>query len=191
VLEITEQEAVANYNLFKKAIDHYRNRGFRIAIDDFGAGYGGLKMLSMLEPDYVKIDRHFFQHKGKGNINYNLIDAIATACHRIGIDVIAEGIECEIDLQICQEVGIQLAQGYYFARPSQDLVPLEQLDLKLLPPLQHSATRLFDEVICVGDISTFVEPVDINDRVLEVLKRLNGSPHLDCLPVPGRDQSAA
>jgi diguanylate cyclase (GGDEF)-like protein len=188
VLEITEQEAVVNYNLFKKAIDHYRKRGFRIAIDDFGAGYGGLKMLSMLEPDYVKIDRHFFQHHGKGNINYNLIDAIATACHRIGIDVIAEGIECENDLQICREIGIQLLQGYHFAKPSREAVSVEQLDIPILPSIKSSGTKLFDEVICIGDISNFVEPIDINDRVLEVLKRLTASPQLDCIPVLNKDR---
>jgi|GEM_PF-4341166 predicted signal transduction protein with EAL and GGDEF domain len=55
ILEITEQEAVSNYNVFIKAIEHYRNRGFRIAIDDFGAGYGGLKMLSLIAPD-IDID---------------------------------------------------------------------------------------------------------------------------------------
>lgn len=188
VLEITEQEAVANYGLFKKAIDHYRSRGFQIAIDDFGAGYGGLKMLSVLEPDYVKIDRHFFQHKGKGNINYNLIDAIATACHRIGIEVIAEGIESEGDLLICREIGIQLAQGYHFARPAPTLVTADQLSGSMLPPLSGSTTSVFDEVICVGDITTFVEPVGVDDRVMEVLRRLNSFPQLDCIPVLNRDR---
>lgn len=188
VLEITEQEAVANYHLFQKAISHYRSRGFRIAIDDFGAGYGGLKMLSMLEPDYVKIDRHFFQHKGKDNLNYNLIDAIATACHRIGIDVIAEGIECENDLQICLDIGIQLLQGYHFARPSSELVSADQLTLEVMSEQKSSSTKVFDEVICIGDISTFVEPIDLDDRVLEVLRRLNASPQLDCIPVLNRDR---
>lgn len=183
VLEITEQEAVSNYNLFRRAIDHYRNSGFRIAIDDFGAGYGGLKMLSLLEPEYVKIDRHFFQHNGRSHINYNLIDAIATACHRIGIHVIAEGIESEEDLRICREVGIQLLQGYFFARPAPELVVAEAIGLQQLPPLPGSGTKLFDEVICIGDISTYIEPIDIHDRVLEVLDRLNSSPKTDCLPV--------
>lgn len=188
VLEITEQEAVANYSLFKQAIDHYRSRGFRIAIDDFGAGYGGLKMLSMLEPDYVKIDRHFFTHRGKGNINYNLIDAIATACHRIGIDVIAEGIECESDLHICREIGIQLLQGYLFAKPTREAVRVDALDMPIMAPINTSTTKLFDEVICIGDICTYVEPVQVDDRVLEVLNRLNNSPELDCVPVLNRDR---
>lgn len=183
VLEITEREAVSNYSLFRRAVDHYRNNGFHIAIDDFGAGYGGLKMLSMLEPDYVKIDRHFFQDKGRSHINYNLIDAIATACHRIGIHVIAEGIESEDDLRICREVGIHLLQGYHFAKPNPELLHVEQLNIQAMPSLQISGTKMFDEVICVGDISSYVEPIPVDDRVIEVWKRLNVSPQLDCIPV--------
>jgi len=183
VLEITEQEAVSNYSLFKKAIDHYRDCGFKIAIDDFGAGYGGLKMLSMLEPDYVKIDRHFFQNKDHSHINYNLVDAVATACHRIGIEVIAEGIETEEDLNTCREIGIQLLQGYHFARPAPELASASKLHIPALPVATGSGTKQFDQVICVGDISTFVEPATVKDRVLDILSRFNNTATLDSIPV--------
>ena len=186
VLEITEREAVHNYSRFRKAIDHYRNDGFSIAIDDFGAGYGGLKMLSMLEPDYVKIDRHFFKEHSKGNINYNLIDAIATACHRIGIEVIGEGIELENDLKVCRELGIDLLQGYYFAHPSAHLCADDNLNLPEIPDQHAYGTKLFDEVICVGDIARYEEPMAIENRVIEVLNRLQASPRLHCLPVHDR-----
>jgi diguanylate cyclase (GGDEF)-like protein len=188
VLEITEHEAVSNYNLFRKAIDHYRSKGFRIAIDDFGAGYGGLKMLSVLEPDFVKIDRHFFKDSPKSSINFNLIDAIATACHRIGIEVIAEGIETEKDLQICRDIGIELVQGYLIARPAADLVRFTDLRLPEPTPPPPSATTLFDEVICVGDIATYVTPLSADDRIPEALDRFNESPDLLCLPVLDRGQ---
>lgn len=183
VLEITEQEAVSNYRIFKTAIDHYRNCGFKIAIDDFGAGYGGLKMLSVLEPDYVKIDQHFFRSHKKSHINYNLIDAIATACHRIGIEVIAEGIETEHDLRVCREIGIDLLQGYYFAKPAPDLVT--EFNYKEKPAVisSSSTTKLFDEVICVGDICSYIVPASIDDRVLEILNRFNSTPELYCIPV--------
>lgn len=183
VLEITEQDAVSNYQLFKKAVDHYRNEGFRIAIDDFGAGYGGLKMLSVLEPDFVKIDRHFFRDPQKSSINHTLIDSIATACHRIGIDVIAEGIETENDLRVCREIGIDLVQGYLIARPSADLFDIEHLDVPVQQVLMQSGTRLFDEVICVGDIASHVQPLSATDRTLEVLDRFNENPAIHCLPV--------
>ena len=183
VLEITEQEAISNYGLFRKAIDHYRSQGFCIAIDDFGAGYGGLKMLSVIEPDYVKIDQHFFRNHQKNHINYNLIDAIATACHRIGIDVIAEGIENEDDLRVCREVGIDLIQGYHFAKPTPELVKPETLDLQTRPTQHISGTKLFDEIICIGDICEYVLPASVNERVMEVLDRFNTTPKLVCIPV--------
>jgi diguanylate cyclase (GGDEF)-like protein len=183
VLEITEHDAVSNYQLFKKSIDHYRSEGFRIAIDDFGAGYGGLKMLSVLEPDFVKIDRHFFRDPQKSSINYTLIDSIATACHRIGIDVIAEGVENVNDLRVCREIGIDLIQGYLIARPSADLVSIEQLDVPAQEVMRQSGTRLFDEVICVGDIASHVRPLCSTERTLEVLDRFNENPATHCLPV--------
>ncbi len=182
VLEITEQEAVSNYKLFRTAIDHYRSKGFRIAIDDFGAGYGGLKMLSVLEPDFVKIDRHFFKDSPKGNINFNLIDSIATACHRIGIEVIAEGIENDKDLRICRETGIDLVQGYLLAKPSAELVEAPALNIPKHKPNQSGTTH-FDEIICVGDIATFIAPLAAGDRILEALNRFNDNPELVCLPV--------
>ena len=188
VLEITEHDAVANYQLFKKAVDHYRNEGFRIAIDDFGAGYGGLKMLSVLEPDFVKIDRHFFRDQQKSSINYTLIDAIATACHRIGIDVIAEGIESEQDLRVCREIGIDLIQGFLIARPAADLFNIEQSSVPVQQALRQSGTRLFDEVICVGDIATHVRPLSSTDRTLDVLDRFNEDPAIQCLPVLRKGQ---
>lgn len=188
VLEITEHEAVSNYKLFRTAIDHYRSKGFRIAIDDFGAGYGGLKMLSVLEPDFVKIDRHFFKESPKCSINFNLIDSMATACHRIGIDVIAEGIETDKDLRICREIGIDLAQGYLLARPAAELITGDRLAVPIQGPAKKSATDLFDEVICVGDIATYVVPLSAGDRILEALNRFNDNADLLCLPVVKGDR---
>lgn len=183
VLEITEHEAVHNYDLFRKSINHYRKRGFRVAIDDFGAGYGGLKMLSVLEPDYVKIDRHFFKDHQKSNINYNLIDSIATACHRIGIEVIAEGIETKEDVRICKDLGIDLLQGFYFAKPAADLAKQSSLCYCRDDSKRGSATKLFDEVICIGDIARYEIPAMTEDSVREILQRFQNSPELQSIPV--------
>ena len=188
VLEITEHEAVSNYELFRRAIDHYRSKGFRIAIDDFGAGYGGLKMLSVIEPDYVKIDHHFFLESEKSSINFNLIDSIATACHRIGIKVIAEGIEQERDLGICREIGIDLVQGYLLARPSATL--LTPGDLRL-PEESHSrepGITIIDEVVSIGDIATPAPPLGPGDRIIDALERFNQDRGLLCLPIVKNDQ---
>ncbi len=118
VLEITEESAIHNYDLFRQAIFYYKHQGYKIAIDDFGAGYGGLKMLSIIEPDFVKIDRHFISQIDKTMIKFNLVESVTHVCRRMGIKVIAEGIERREELDIVTGCGIDLAQGYYLARPS-------------------------------------------------------------------------
>lgn len=179
VLEITEQEAVHNYQLFSQAIRHYRDSGFKIAIDDFGAGYGGLKMLSVLEPDFVKIDKHFFCSGSKAKINFTLIDSIFTACHRIGISVIAEGIETQHHLDICQKIGIDLVQGYYFCRPSPGLVdkcdiPIEKNTVKQKHKLnQHT----------IGSLVKHVVPVSPQVKTIDLFERLHKNPDELCVPV--------
>ncbi|KAF0183680.1 MAG: diguanylate cyclase/phosphodiesterase [Nitrospirae bacterium] len=163
VLEITEKSSITNYRLFGEAMKYYKKRGYKIAIDDFGAGHGGLKMLSIIEPDFVKIDRHFISHIDRATIKYNLVDAVTTACHRIGIRIIAEGIQRQSELRIVQSLGIDYGQGYYFARPS------ESMDAGVFPELSptSSATNLLSEgdkmnghFATIGDICRFVEPLD-------------------------------
>ena len=182
ILEITEQEAVSNYPLFLKAIKHYRDRGFKIAIDDFGAGYGGMKMLSLVVPDYVKIDRHFFRDIDSAHINYSLIDAIATICHRLGIDVIGEGIESEKDVRVCREFGIHLMQGYYYAKPAETLLTRDEINCPIGVSFEYLQSS-FEEAICIGDIVQYTQPVRPGDRILDILGRFSSNPLLFCLPV--------
>jgi diguanylate cyclase (GGDEF)-like protein len=183
VLEITEQEAVSNYSLFLEAIRYYRSCGFKIAIDDFGAGYGGLKMLSLIAPDFVKIDRHFFHDIDSAHINYSLIDAIATICHRIGIDVIAEGIETENEVKICQDFDIQLIQGYHFAKPAPELIDKKDIRFPPVSSFMQSAKGIYDEAICIEDIASYASPVRVDERVLDIRERFTTDPELCCLPV--------
>lgn len=117
VLEITEESAIHNYDLFMQSITYYRSKGYTIAIDDFGAGFGGFKMLSIIEPDFVKIDRHFISFIDRMSVKKNLVDSIIYACGRLGIGVIAEGIEREEEFRELQGLGVELFQGHYISKP--------------------------------------------------------------------------
>ncbi len=117
VLEITEESSIHNYDLFMNSITYYRKKGYTIAIDDFGAGFGGLKMLSIIEPDFVKIDRHFISFIDRISVKKNLVDSIVYACRRMGIGVIAEGIEREEEFKELENLGVELFQGYYISKP--------------------------------------------------------------------------
>lgn len=178
ILEITEQEAIRNYGLFKQSIEHYRERGYQIAIDDFGAGYGGLKMLSIIEPDFVKIDRHFISDIDKSIVKHNLVDSIATACHRIGIKVIAEGVEQAEELKVILDMGIDLVQGFLLHRPSAS--PPEG---RPAFPASHSSLPIPNEQMVIGDLARPVEPIRPDEQVMHAFQRFIDDPSLRGLPV--------
>ncbi|MGH9900808.1 MAG: GGDEF domain-containing protein [Pyrinomonadaceae bacterium] len=179
VLEVTEEFAVKDYKLFSLAIAYYRDRGYKIAIDDFGAGYGGLKMLSMIEPDFVKIDRHFVSHIDRALVRYNLVDSVTTACHRMGIKVVAEGIERAEDLDSLIGLGVELLQGYYLARPGDSL----QRSGVAVPPREAASAALSAEARHIGDIASYVEPVPPDATVRTIFERFMQDPLLKGLPV--------
>ena len=182
ILEITEDSAIHNYNLFKKAVAYYKKRGYKIAIDDFGAGYGGLKMLAMIEPDFVKIDRYFISNIDKATVKFNLVDSMASACHRLGIKVIAEGIEQEDELQIVINMGIELLQGYYLHKPS----PILNGDRVTIPALHNKKINCCptnNELRFIGDIVHDITPIYPSEDIWSGLNRFLKDPAIRVIPV--------
>ncbi|HAK88122.1 MAG: hypothetical protein A2077_02885 [Nitrospirae bacterium GWC2_46_6] len=180
ILEITEESAIHNYNLFKQTVLYYQKRGYKIAIDDFGAGYGGLKMLSLIEPDFVKIDRHFISNIDKATIKFNLVDSIATACHKIGIKVIAEGIEEEEELKVIMNMGIELLQGFYLHRPS----PVLNGDKATIPVLHDRRNTCCIKGEClIGGIADNVSPIHPSANITAAFNRFIKEPEIRGMPV--------
>lgn len=125
VLEITEETAIHNYDLFSRTVSHYRKQGYRIAIDDFGAGYGGLKMLATIRPDYLKVDRYFIQDIHREPVKHSIVRALVDICENLDIRLVAEGIENGSEFHSILDLGIELRQGFYFARPAFQLSELD------------------------------------------------------------------
>jgi EAL domain-containing protein (putative c-di-GMP-specific phosphodiesterase class I) len=117
IIEVTEQEKVEDDKLFKQTIQHYRELGFAIAIDDLGAGYSGLKQWSELLPDIVKIDRYFIDYCDQNFVKKTFLKMIIELAKETGTQVIAEGIEREEELLLLKSLGINLMQGYLLQRP--------------------------------------------------------------------------
>ena len=128
IFEITEGEKIKDHGHLREIIQYYRQQGFLTAIDDFGAGYSGLNLLAEFQTDLVKLDmgliRHIDQNKGRQAI----VKGIVQVCNELEIKVIAEGVETYEELSILQSFGIELFQGYYFAKPRfQNLAILNNL----------------------------------------------------------------
>ena len=119
VLEITERiglDAVAG----PARVAMLRQRGYRIAVDDLGAGYAALGAIATLEPEIVKLDMSLIRDIDQHPTKRRVVGAIATLCRELGSQVIAEGVETESELGAVRDLGIDLIQGFLLARPSRE-----------------------------------------------------------------------
>jgi len=89
----------------------------KVAIDDFGTGYSSLSYLRQMPIDVLKIDRSFIDTMSTSPQQKALVDGIVRLAHTLGLQVVAEGVEDQVDRELLREMGCPLGQGYLFARP--------------------------------------------------------------------------
>jgi diguanylate cyclase (GGDEF)-like protein len=118
VIEVTEQEAVADYVRVREDLEPWLSENRRLAIDDAGAGYSSLRHVVELVPDFIKIDRSLIQGIDMDRNRRALVHSLVAFAREVGITVIAEGVETDSELAIVRDAEVALAQGYLFARPS-------------------------------------------------------------------------
>ena len=128
VLELTEREAVEDLDRLRQAVDACRVAGIRLAADDVGAGNAGLRLLSQLRFDIVKIDLSLVQGGAVRETSLEILKTLRDLADRWGALVVAEGIETPQQLDIVRSLGIGAGQGYLLGRPT-DRPSTESLDL--------------------------------------------------------------
>jgi len=117
VLEITERAAMDTVKDMTARVAVLRYQGFRIAIDDLGAGYAGLASFAALEPDIVKLDMSLVRHADQSPMRRQLVESMTSVCKSMKIRVVAEGVETAAEHACMVEAGCDLMQGYWFAKP--------------------------------------------------------------------------
>lgn len=115
VFELTEGILLNRKELIEERIRSCREQGIRFAIDDFGTGYSSLAYLQQLDVDFIKIDKVFID-KIDTESGYALCRSIIELAHALGLEVIAEGVETELQLSLLDALGCEFAQGYLFSR---------------------------------------------------------------------------
>ena len=118
IFEITEGEKIDDIPHLQEIIRHYQQRGFKTALDDFGAGFSGLNLLADLQTDLIKLDMALIRDVDKRKSRQAIVRGIVAVCSDLGIKIIAEGIETREELTALEDLGIDLFQGYYFAKPA-------------------------------------------------------------------------
>ena len=117
VFEVTEGEQVEDGEWLAEILREYKRQGFLTAIDDFGAGYAGLKLLADFQPDVVKLDMHLVRDIDTSASRRSIVRGLMRMCEDMGIQVIAEGIETPGERDALFDLGVRWMQGYLLARP--------------------------------------------------------------------------
>ncbi|CAK0776555.1 Diguanylate cyclase [Azospirillaceae bacterium] len=119
--EISERHDLPNIDQTDVILNAYRNQSYLLALDDYGVGFSGLRVLYESHPSLVKIDRFFISDIGSSERKKLFVASIVNLARVLGVMVVAEGVETEHEFLTCKQIGCDLVQGYFVGRPSEDV----------------------------------------------------------------------
>ncbi|MEX5285516.1 GGDEF domain-containing phosphodiesterase [Selenomonas sputigena] len=125
-LEITETALMSDIERYRSLIGQLQDAGFEVEIDDFGSGYSSLSMLKDIEADILKIDMGFLRQTGNPRRSAVILDSVIAMSKSLGMRVITEGVETQEQVDCLRELGSDMFQGYFFAKP----MPVEEFEAK-------------------------------------------------------------
>jgi EAL domain-containing protein (putative c-di-GMP-specific phosphodiesterase class I) len=125
VFEVVESHAIADRGHLVSVLDHYRSLGWRVALDDVGAGWSSLSLLAAVRPDVVKLDKRLVQELPNDGAR-TVLTAVTELAHQLGAVVVAEGVETERLAEEVTALGADLGQGWLFGRPVRPAPPVEE-----------------------------------------------------------------
>jgi len=117
VLEITERTAIVDFCSFRATLEYLRTLGFRVAIDDGGAGYGSLQCLAEVHPEWLKIDISLIRGIDTDEVRRSLVASMVAFAEKVGVKLVAEGIERVEQLRTLEALGVEYGQGFLFCEP--------------------------------------------------------------------------
>jgi diguanylate cyclase (GGDEF)-like protein/PAS domain S-box-containing protein len=136
VIEITESVLMDGVEQVIERLRQYRAMGLQVSLDDFGTGYSSLSHLKRFDIDYVKIDQSFIATLENDEGDLALCEAIIVMAHKLGLMVVAEGVETKVQRALLVDAGCDYAQGYMFARPM-PAAEFEAMAVAAMPSLPH------------------------------------------------------
>ena len=123
IFEFNEREEVTDAGHVLNIVAHYQELDFKIAIDDFGAGFAGLNLLADIHPNFVKLDMALIRGIENSHTRQVIVASMVAMCRELGVVPICEGIETEAETAVLRKLGVELMQGYLFAKPAFETLP--------------------------------------------------------------------
>jgi diguanylate cyclase (GGDEF)-like protein len=166
VFEITERSSIEDFTLAKKILAHYRTQGYRIAIDDAGAGYSSLQAIAELQPDFIKIDRSLIENIHSNKVKAYILETFVTFAQKMNISLIAEGIEQVEELAKLTQMGVHYAQGFLLGKPSTSIATVQ--DTHKMTIWQHRNVQGGTMTWHIGELKTPVGVFHTKVQISEI-----------------------
>lgn len=182
IFEITERASIEDYKSFRNALDNYLEEGYKIAIDDTGAGYSGLRTISETRPHYIKIDMEIVRDVHQDFFKKSLIRSLVSLSQDTHMNVIAEGIENEDELKTLIDLGVDAGQGYFLQKPTEKFSEItETIKNKILKYHGESINKFngFNQNI-IGEIASYYTSFDLINNCKKVKTYLDENNFLGC-----------
>ncbi len=176
--EISERHEIPDVCRMQEVLIHYKKEDFCIAIDDFGVGYSGYKLLYGSKPDIIKIDRFFLTDIQKDVKKKLMTRSITHLAVQLGIKVIAEGVETKEELLVCRDIGCHFAQGYFIQRPTLQSNEITQ-DYPHISELLKNERRVLSSSCKVEEYLDFSPALSIDTDMSAVLEYFQKNPKIE------------
>ena len=178
--EISERHEFDSDANLERLVSHYKDGGFSVAIDDFGVGYSGYKLLYHFTPDVIKIDRFFLASIEKDMKKKTMVRSITQLAIQLGVKVIAEGVETKAELLTCKEIGCHLVQGYYVQYPTCDTNEIVEVyaDIKKLFKQEKR-----QKLTAIDPYIQKIEPLSCSAKAADVLEFFQNNVKREVLPM--------
>ncbi|MDT8715501.1 EAL domain-containing protein [Clostridium sp. 19966] len=176
IFEITEKTCIEDYEVFKNIIENYKMQGYKIALDDTGEGYSGLRMLAETCPKYIKIDKELIKNINDKKINRSLVTGLVEFAKLENMHIIAEGIETYEELKTVIALGVKYGQGYFLQRPKDKISEINEEVVNSIREINNEIySRSIDNFskLSIGKLvkNNFFVPQDVSNKIIDALFR--------------------
>lgn len=180
VFEITERNVIADMNGFKDTIEHYKGQDYRIAIDDAGAGYSGLNLISDVNPTFIKLDMNLIRNINEDSLKFALVKGMVEFSKVSNVQLIAEGIETLEEMDTLVKVGVQYGQGYLIQKPDTEIIEIKPAILQALKNInvkKNYSTNSIINNIQIKSLCTSIGTVLSDELISDVYFTVKSNPN--------------
>lgn len=181
IFEISEKEAIHNLDDFKNAVKNYKGQDFKIAVDDAGAGYSGLNLISDVHPHFIKLDMNLIRDVHKDTVKQALLRSMCEFAALSNTYLVAEGIETKEELLKLIDIGIHYGQGYFIQKPNPAILPVTSELCTLITEANSRKNHLLGSRITdiyIQNICIPHQTLNGNIKVSQVVDMINADPSI-------------